>query len=230
MEITLEAINRDKTGSAESRRLRSTGFIPAVMYGLGSEPESLLINAKDFSNALKTEAGSNVILNVNFGKDSIPALAREIQRHAFKDEIVHVDLIRIDLSQTVEADVQINFLGTPLGVKEEGGVIQTVNNTISITALPTSIPSSIDIDISELNVGDNVTATDINLPDGVTLTSEDDESILVTITIPRAAIEEEEALGEDFEGEDGEEEAGEGDQESGDGSTEDSESSEESGE
>ena len=230
MEITLEAINRDKTGSAESRRLRSTGFIPAVMYGLGSEPESLLINAKDFSNALKTEAGSNVILNVNFGKDSIPALAREIQRHAFKDEIVHVDLIRIDLSQTVEADVQINFLGTPLGVKEEGGVIQTVNNTISITALPTSIPSSIDIDISELNVGDNVTATDINLPDGVTLTSEDDESILVTITIPRAAIEEEEAVGEDFEGEDGEEEAGEGDQESGDGSTEDSESSEESGE
>jgi large subunit ribosomal protein L25 len=229
MEITLEATNRDKTGSAESRRLRSTGFIPAVMYGLGSEPESLLINAKDFSNALKTEAGSNVILNVNFGKQSIPALAREIQRHAFKDEIVHVDLIRIDLSQTVEADVQINFLGTPLGVKEEGGVIQTVNNTISITALPTSIPSSIDIDISELNVGDNVTATDINLPDGVTLTSEDDESILVTITIPRAAVEEE-ALGEDFEGEDGEEEAGEGDQESGDGSTEDSESSEESGE
>ena len=230
MEITLEATNRDKTGSAESRRLRSTGFIPAVMYGLGAEPESLLINAKDFSNALKTEAGSNVILNVNFGKDSIPALAREIQRHAFKDEIVHVDLIRIDLSQTVEADVQINFLGTPLGVKEEGGVIQTVNNTISITALPTSIPSSIDIDISELNVGDNVTATDINLPEGVTLTSEDDESILVTITIPRAAVEEEEALGEDFEGEDGEEEAGEGDQESGDGSTEDSESSEESGE
>ena len=230
MEITLEATNRDKTGSAESRRLRSTGFIPAVMYGLGSEPVSLLINAKDFSNALKTEAGSNVILNVNFGKESIPALAREIQRHAFKDEIVHVDLIRIDLSQTVEADVQINFLGTPLGVKEEGGVIQTVNNTISITALPTSIPSSIDIDISELNVGDNVTATDINLPDGVTLTSEDDESILVTITIPRAAVEEEEALGEDFEGEDGEEEAGEGDQESGDGSTEDSESSEESGE
>ena len=230
MQITLEATNRDKTGSAESRRLRSTGFIPAVMYGLGSEPESLLINAKDFSNALKTEAGSNVILNVNFGKESIPALAREIQRHAFKDEIVHVDLIRIDLSQTVEADVQINFLGTPLGVKEEGGVIQTVNNTISITALPTSIPSSIDIDISELNVGDNVTATDINLPDGVTLTSEDDESILVTITIPRAAVEEEEALGEDFEGEDGEEEAGEGDQESGDGSTEDSESSEESGE
>jgi len=230
MEITLEATNRDITGSAESRRLRSTGFIPAVMYGLGSEPESLLINAREFNNALKTEAGSNVILNVNVGKDSTPALAREIQRHAFKDEIVHVDLIRIDLSQTVEADVQINFLGTPLGVKEEGGVIQTVNNTISITALPSSIPSSIDIDISELNVGDNVTATDINLPEGVELTSEDDESILVTITIPRAVVEEEEILDEGLEGEEGEEEAGEGDEESGEDASEDTESAEESGE
>ena len=205
-------------------------FIPAVMYGLGSEPESLLINAREFNNALKTEAGSNVILNVNVGKDSIPALAREIQRHAFKDEIVHVDLIRIDLSQTVEADVQVNFLGTPLGVKEEGGVVQTVNNTISITALPTSIPSSIDIDISELNVGDNVTAADIDLPDGVELTSEDDESILVTITIPRAVVEEEEVLDEGLEGEEGDEEAGEGDEESGEDASEDTESAEESGE
>ena len=230
MEITLEATNRDKTGSAESRRLRLTGFIPAVMYGLGSEPESLLINAREFNNALKTEAGSNVILNVNVGKDSIPALAREIQRHAYKDEIVHVDLIRIDLSQTVEADVQVNFLGTPLGVKEEGGVVQTVNNTISINALPTSIPSSIDIDISELNVGDNVTATDIDLPDGVELTSEDDESILVTITIPRAVVEEEEVLDEGLEGEEGDEEAGEGDEESGEDASEDTESAEESGE
>ena len=229
MEFTLEATNREKTGSGESRRLRSKGFIPAVMYGLGSEPQSLLLNAREFNNALKTEAGSNVILNVSIGKDSQPALAREIQRHAFKDEIVHVDLVRIDLSQTVEADVQVNFIGTPLGVKEEGGVVQTVNNTISITALPTNIPSSIDIDIAPLNVGDNVTATDIELPEGVALASEDDDSILVTITIPRAAIEEEEVVDEELEGEEGDEEAGESDGESEE-SSDDAEPAEESGE
>ena len=189
----------------------------------------MLLNSREFNNALKTEAGSNVILNVNVGKDSFPALAREIQRHAYKDEIVHVDLVRIDLSQTVEADVQVNFIGTPLGVKEEGGVVQTVNNTISITALPTNIPSSLDVDISPLNVGDNVTATDIQLPEGVVLASEDDDSILVTITIPRAAIEEEEVVDEELEGEEGEEEAGEGDGESEDGS-DDAEPAEESGE
>ena len=230
MEVTLEATSREKTGSSESRRVRSSGLIPAVMYGLGAEPQSLLINAREFNTALKTEAGSNVILNVNIGKDNIPALAREIQRHAYKDEIVHVDLVRIDLSQAVEADVQVNFMGTPLGVKEEGGVVQTVNNTISITALPTNIPSSIDVDISELNVGDNVTVADIDLPEGVTLASEDDESILVTITIPRAAVEEEEVSDEELEGEEGDEEAGEGEEDSGEGASEEPEAAEESGE
>ena len=107
--------------------------------------------------------------------------------------------------------------------------MQTVNNTISITALPTNIPSSLDVDISPLNVGDNVTATDIQLPEGVVLASEDDDSILVTITIPRAAIEEEEVVDEELEGEEGEEEAGEGDEESEDGS-DDAEPAEESGE
>ena len=229
MEVTLEATSREKTGSSESRRVRSSGLIPAVMYGLGAEPHSLLINATEFNTALKTEAGSNVILNVNIGKDNIPALAREIQRHAYKNEIVHVDLVRIDLSQAVEADVQVNLMGTPLGVKEEGGVVQTVNNTISITALPTNIPSSIDVDISELNVGDNVTVADIDLPEGVTLASEDDESILVTITIPRAAVEEE-VSDEELEGEEGDEEAGEGEEDSGEGASEEPEAAEESGE
>ena len=140
------------------------------------------------------------------------------------------DRVRIDLSQTVEADVQVNLMGTPLGVKEEGGVVQTVNNTISISALPTNIPSSIDVDISELNVGDNVTVADIDLPEGVTLASEDDESILVTITIPRAAVEEEEVSDEELEGEEGDEEAGEGEEDSGEGASEEPEAAEESGE
>ena len=120
-------------------------------------------------------------------------------------------------------------MGTPLGVKEEGGVVQTVNNTISISALPTNIPSSIDVDISELNVGDNVTVADIDLPEGVTLASEDDESILVTITIPRAAVEEE-VSDEELEGEEGDEEAGEGEEDSGEGASEEPEAAEESGE
>ena len=227
MEANLKATLRESIGSGESRRLRNDGLLPAVVYGLGMEPVSITVNAREFTNALKTEAGSNVILNLEVGKKKYTALAREIQKHPYKNEFLHVDLIQIDLTKTVEADVQINFIGTPVGVKEEGGLVQTVNATITISTLPTSIPSSLDLDISELNVGENATATDVELPDGVELASEDDESILVTITLPRAAIEEEEDIegleGEEVEGEEGAE--GESSEE-----TVEEESSDESGE
>ena len=206
METNLKAIVREGIGSSESKRLRKDGNIPAVVYGLGMDPLSVSVNAREFRNALKTEAGTNVIINLEVGSDNYTALAREIQKHPYRDEYLHIDLIQIDLTQTVEADVQIEFVGIPVGVKEEGGLVQTINSSISISALPTNIPTSIELDISALNVGDNLTATDVNLPEGVELASEDDESLLVTITLPRAAVEEDsDEIGmEDKEGTDGE--------------------------
>jgi len=206
METNLKAIVREGIGSSESRRLRKDGNIPAVVYGLGMDPLSVSVNAREFRNALKTEAGTNVIINLEVGSDNYTALAREIQKHPYRDEYLHIDLIQIDLTQTVEADVQIEFVGIPVGVKEEGGLVQTINSSISISALPTNIPTSIELDISALNVGDNLTATDVNLPEGVELANEDDESLLVTITLPRAAVEEDsDEIGmEDEEGTDGE--------------------------
>ena len=203
METNLKAIVREGIGSSESRRLRKDGNIPAVVYGLGMDPLSVSVNAREFRNALKTEAGTNVIINLEVGSDNYTALAREIQKHPYRDEYLHIDLIQIDLTQTVEADVQIEFVGIPVGVKEEGGLVQTINSSISISALPTNIPTSIELDISTLNVGDNLTATDVNLPEGVELASEDDESLLVTITLPRAAVEEEDSDEIGMEGEEG---------------------------
>jgi len=226
MEATLKATLRESIGSGESRRLRNDGLLPAVVYGLGMEPVSIALSAREFTNALKTEAGSNVILNLEVGKNKYTTLAREIQRHPYKNEFLHIDLIQIDLTQKVEADVQINFLGTPVGVKDEGGLVQTINSTITVSTLPSSIPSSLDLEISELNVGENATALDVKLPEGVELASEDDDSILVTITLPRAAIEEEETEGLEGEELDGEEGAeGESSEE-----TTEEESSDESGE
>ena len=226
MEANLKATVRESIGSGESRRLRNDGLLPAVVYGLGMEPVSIALSAREFTNALKTEAGSNVILNLEVGKNKYTTLAREIQRHPYKNEFLHIDLIQIDLTQKVEANVQINFLGTPVGVKDEGGLVQTINSTITVSTLPSSIPSSLDLDISELNVGENATVLDVKLPEGVELASEDDDSILVTITLPRAAVEEEEIEGlegEELEGEEGAE--GESSEE-----TTGEESSDESGE
>ena len=227
MEANLKATLRESIGSGQSRRLRNDGLLPAVVYGLGMEPVSIALNAREFTSALKTEAGSNVILNLEVVKKKYTTLAREIQKHPYKNEFLHIDLIQIDLTQKVEANVQINFLGTPLGVKDEGGLVQTINSTITVSTLPSSIPSSLDLDISELNVGENATVLDVKLPEGVELASEDDDSILVTITLPRAAVEEEEAIegleGEELEGEEGAE--GESSEE-----TTGEESSDESGE
>ena len=227
METNLKATVRENSGSAQSRRSRGEGNIPAVVYGLGMEPVSVEIDAREFTNALKTEAGSNVIFNLEIGKEKYTALAREIQKHVYRNEFLHVDFVQVDLSQTVDADVQVNFTGIPMGVKEEGGVIQTVNSTITITALPTNIPTSLDLDISGLNVGDNLAAADVDLPEGVELANDEDDSILITITIPRAAVEEEEEIegleGEEVEGEEGAE--GESSEE-----TVEEESSDESGE
>ena len=227
METNLKAKVRENSGSAQSRRSRGEGNIPAVVYGLGMDPVSVEIDAREFTNALKTEAGSNVIFNLEIGKEKYTALAREIQKHVYRNEFLHVDFVQVDLSQTVDADVQINFTGIPMGVKEEGGVVQTVNSTITITALPTNIPTSLDLDISELNVGDNLAAADVDLPEGVELANDEDDSILITITIPRAAVEEEEEIegleGEEVEGEEGAE--GESSEE-----TVEEESSDESGE
>jgi len=203
METNLKAIVREGIGSSESRRLRKDGNIPAVVYGLGMDPLSVAVNAREFRNALKTEAGTNVIINLEVGSDNYTALAREIQKHPYRDEYLHIDLIQIDLTQTVEADVQIEFVGIPVGVKEEGGLVQTINSSISISALPNNIPTSIELDISALNVGNNLTATDVNLPEGVELANEDDESLLVTITLPRAAVEEEDSDEIGMEGEEG---------------------------
>ena len=205
MEANLKATLRESIGSGESRRLRNEGFLPAVIYGLGMDPVSIALNAREFTNALKTDAGSNVILNLEVGKSKYTTLAREIQRHPYKNEFLHIDLIQIDLTQNVEANVQVNFLGTPIGVKDEGGLIQTINSTITVSTLPSTIPASLDLDISELNVGENATVLDVKLPEGVELATEDDDSILVTITLPRAAIEEEEIDGLEGEGLEGEE-------------------------
>ena len=171
MEANLKATLRESMGSGQSRRLRNDGLLPAVVYGLGMEPVSIALNAREFTSALKTEAGSNVILNLEVGKKKYTTLAREIQKHPYKNEFLHIDLIQIDLTQKVEANVQINFLGTPVGVKDEGGLVQTINSTITVSTLPSSIPSSLDLDISELNVGENATALDVKLPEGVELAS-----------------------------------------------------------
>ena len=209
MQVELNVKTRGEIGSPDARRQRIQGEMPGIVYGLGMEPISILVDSSDFKTSLNTEAGSNVIINLNIDEsNTVITLPREIQRHPYKDEILHVDFVQIDLTKKVIADVAVELLGVPIGVKEGGGVVQTVQTFITISAIATEIPTSLELDISDYVVGDIGTVQDVKLPENVELAKDNDESLIVTVNIPREVVEEEEVgellEGELLEGEEGE--------------------------
>ncbi len=216
-QVSLRAETGRTKGSRPSRRLRREGAVPAVVYGRGLEPVSVAVNRRDLYGALRTEAGLNALINLEVGKDEFLTVAREIQRDPVRGEIVHLDFLQISLDETIQAEVGVEYLGEPAGAAE-GGIVETIRTVVLIEALPTAIPSSITLDISELNIGDSLSVVDLPELEGV-LYVDDPESTLVTVTVPAAVVAEEEEVegeeGEEIEGEEGDGE-GEGASDEGD--------------
>ncbi|MDH3605676.1 MAG: 50S ribosomal protein L25 [Acidimicrobiia bacterium] len=200
----LEATIRTSRGSAESRRLRRTGFVPATVYGRDSEAKAVTVNSRELYAVLHTDAGLNAVITLNVDGEAITSLAREVQRHPTRGDITHLDFIRISLTETVTADVGIDFEGLPQGVRDGEGIVETIRSVITVEALATDIPSSIPLDISELNIGDVLRVSDLPVIPGVEYT-DDPEASLVTVSVPAAVISEEAELAEGEEGEEGEE-------------------------
>jgi large subunit ribosomal protein L25 len=214
-ETTLRAEVGRETGSRSSNRLRRAGFVPATLYGKDADTMSIAVGAPELRRALSTDAGLNAILTVDVDGTEHTALARELQRHPVRGDIIHVDLVKISLTDRVDATVFIDFVGDPIGVREDGGIVETVTTSVNLSAVVTNIPDSIELDISDINVGDSLKVADLPALDGVEYL-DDPELTLMMVSIP-AAIEAEEALEEALEGEEGEAAAaGEG-EEAGDG-------------
>jgi large subunit ribosomal protein L25 len=198
--VTLSADSRTESGSRPARRMRRTGRVPAIVYGRGLDPLSVSVSSRELYSALHTEAGANAILSVEVdGDEPVLTVAREIQRHPVRGDITHLDLIKVSLDVAIEAEVSIEYVGTPLGVREEAGIVETIATSVMIEALPTAIPSSIPLDISDLNIGDTLKVEDLPATEGVTLLDEPDRP-LVTVLAPRLIEEEEVVLeGEELE-------------------------------
>jgi len=212
---TLRVLKRTVSGSRPARRMRREGQIPAVVYGVGIDTQEIAIERRSLLGVLNTEAGLNALINVQVeGGDEVLAVAREVQRDPVRGDITHLDFIKVSLDIAIDAEVGLEYTGTPQGVKEEGGFIETVENAVMISALPTAIPTSITVDISELGIGDTLKVEDLPVIDGVTYLTESDRP-LVTVLLP--SIVEEEVPEDLLEGEEGEEiEEGEGGDEAGD--------------
>lgn len=200
-EVTLRAETGRATGSRESRRLRKTGRVPAIVYGKSTDPITVAVDAHDLHMALHTEAGSNALINLDIeGKDVVLTMARVIERHPFRNEYRHVDFVTVSLDETIHAEVVIHFEGTPVGVIE-GGVFSPSKTHVVVETLATSIPSGIELDISGVEVGGALRIADLPEIEGV-LYIEDPETVLMSVTAPAVEIEEEpeEIEGEEIEG------------------------------
>ena len=179
-------------GSRESRRIRLQGKVPAIVYGEGvAMPVPVAVDARELHDALHTEAGSNAIISLEIeGGDTLTTMARVIERHPFRSEYRHIDFVTVDLTQTVIAEVTIQFEGTPVGVRE-GGVFSPRRTTVTIEVLPTEIPAFIELDVSDVELNGSLRVEDLPELEGVVYT-EDSEAVIMSVTVPAAEIEEEE--------------------------------------
>lgn len=206
MEVTLKANTGRDSGTRASRRLRRQGLVPAIVYGRGSDPVSVSIDRRELNAALSTEAGRNVLINLEVEGASEPALtlARELQRDPVRGDLMHVDFVAISRYEAIEASVPVHLVGESPAVGI-GMIIESHAVSVVVGCLPTAVPSALEISIEQMaEVGDALRAGDIELPEGVVLITDPEESIAVVVPPPVMALEEEgeELEGEELEGED----------------------------
>jgi large subunit ribosomal protein L25 len=200
-DIKLLAEPRVEQGSRPAGRLRRAGLVPAVVYGLGDETVNVTVSARDLSHILAGESGANTLINLQVGGDDVLTLARQIQRHPTRGELLHVDFIRIRRDVAVSAEIPVHLVGEATGVKD-GGLLEQLMFHLTVEAMPGNIPVSIEYDVSELGIGDQLHVSDLALGAGVA-TQVDAETVVAQVAAPRV-------LAEVAEGEEGEAAEGEG--------------------
>ena len=184
----LDANIRDTAGKGAARKLRSRGEIPAIIYGHGREPQSLSLNARDLDKLLEHIAAESTVIEVKLGGAVSKTLIREIQRHPFKRQILHVDFQELVAGEKVTVSIPIVLMGIPEGVRLEGGVMDQTLRELEIEVDPSDIPNHVEVDVSHMIIGDSMHVSDVRVPDGVTIMDDPETSVCV-LAAPRAAIE-----------------------------------------
>lgn|SRR3989338_5148437 len=199
--VELKANLREEKGKELNKKLRNAGMVPGVVYRKGEATISLKIDSKSLAKALHTDAGENVIIKLFVEGDKKKkeriVVIKEIQRHPVKDTLAHLDLNEISLTETLKVKVPLTAKGEALGVKQEGGVLQHVMWEVEVECLPVNIPDKIEIDITNLKIGETLSIKDVPLPAGVKI-MEDPESIVFSVEHVKVV---EEAVAAPVEGE-----------------------------
>jgi len=232
--IQLNAEPRADSGKGASRRLRRMNLVPAVVYGGDGDPLSISLNHNEFSHELENEAIYTQLIDLNIGKESDEVILRDLQRHPYKNRILHADFFRIDKKKPINVVVPIHAINTETcaGVKIDGGMLTQVTTESEVICLPKFLPEYLEVDVAELHLGETLHLSEIKMPEGVEIVAltygEDNDASVISVV----KIREEEIISDEApEAVEGEEVEGEGEGEAGDseasGDTDSGEASEE---
>jgi large subunit ribosomal protein L25 len=200
MEVTLNAEPRDSVGKGAARKIRAEGRVPAVLYGPEVQPLRLSVDGRDLWHALHTDAGMNVLIDLQLDGQEYLTLPREVQRDIVRGTLLHVDFLRIRKDVAIQVDVPIHLVGESHGVKE-GGVVEHHLWEVKVECLPTDVPESIEADVAALGIGDSLHVSDLKPPDKCTILTPPEETIVSVVPPPVLELPEEAPAEEVAEGE-----------------------------
>ena len=207
--VKLKVQSRESRGSAESRRLRSNGLVPGVLYGNGGKAQPFFIEERELRKALTGDHGLHAILDVVLEgqQKAHHAVLKEYQLDPTRARLLHIDLQEVRLDQAIHTQVVVELVGESEGVKE-GGVLSQIQREVIVEALPMEVPEHIDADVSALEIGDTLRLADLIAPEGATFVDDPEETVIATVAAPRVEeepeVEEAEELAEGEEAPEGE--------------------------
>ncbi len=172
----LSAAGRSDTGKGVARKLRAAGRVPGVIYGHARDPRALSLDTHEFELLLEKVSYRTTVFELDLDGTKSNALIREVQRHPYKKEILHVDFQELVAGEKVTVQVPIVYLGSSIGVKE-GGIIDQIMHEFTIRVDPMTIPSRIEVDITNLAIGRSIHVGDVPMPAGVEVLDDEDATI-----------------------------------------------------
>jgi large subunit ribosomal protein L25 len=192
--VELKAAMRTRCGKKGAKQCRNEGMLPGILYGKGEESIPVAVDPKQLDHVLHTHAGSNVIIRLTVddkGSDPMNVVVKELQVDSIKGSMQHVDFCQISLDEEIRSMVPFKVVGEAPGVKE-GGILERVLWELEIESLPLNIPDAIEVDVTNLEIGDSLAVNQLNVPEGVTVVT-DWDSTVISIAAPRVeeVIEEE---------------------------------------
>lgn len=187
--VAIKAEKRASRGKGAARQLRAAGRVPAVIYGHGREPEALSLGATELERALIGIAAESTIIDLEVDGTPVKTLIRDIQRHPFRPVILHVDFYEVHAGEKLTVSVPIRIIGSPDGVRNQGGILDQVMREVEIEVLPSDIPERVDLDVTNLRIGDSLHISDLVIPNAEIL--EDADATVCVVVAPR--VEEEPA-------------------------------------